>query len=112
MMILVAGTASLMGTAGLDASAPRHPDVEQDHVGRGRGRELRGGHAVGRLADDLDVGVATEQHDQSAAEELLVVDHQDADGFTAGCLGHARIMTCARDRGMQGAQPTSSEITP
>src|SRR6478735_8514726 len=66
---------------GLDAGAARHPYVEQDHVGRGGDRQLGGGDAVGGLADHLDVDVSTQQHDEAAAEELLVVDDQDADGF-------------------------------
>ena len=80
-MILADGTASLMAPARLDTGPAWHPYVEQDHVGRGLDREVGGGHAVGGLADHVDVGVSAEQHDQATTEELLVVDHQHADGF-------------------------------
>ena len=56
-----------------------------------------GGEAVGGLAHDLDVVLDVEQHGETAAEQLLVVDDEHADvGLpeARSRLGyhHARIM--------------------
>ena len=38
--------------------------------------------AVGRLADDLEVGVVLEHEPEPGAHERLVIDDQDADAHT------------------------------
>ncbi len=60
----------------LDAVEPRHPDVDQAHVGAEPARELDSGVAVGGLADDLDVGLGVEDHGQAGTHQILVVGHQ------------------------------------
>ena len=64
---------------GLDAVQPRHADVEQADIRAERSGHLHRLSAVGRLADDRDVGVGVEDHAQTGANDLLIVGHDDAD---------------------------------
>ncbi len=83
MMIFAGGHGLLDRQARLDARALGHADVEQHHVGRRALGERGALDAVAGLADDLDAGLDGEQHRQAAAEQLLVVDHEHADGLAA-----------------------------
>ena len=47
------------------------------------GGAVDGLHAVGALADDLDVGLGAEDHPEARADELLVVDQEDLDRHQA-----------------------------
>ena len=57
----------------------RHPDVHQAHVGAQRAGQLDRSASVGRLGDDLDVGVAVEDQSESGAHHLLVIRDQHSD---------------------------------
>lgn len=64
---------------GLDAVDDRHLDVDERDVGQvfpGQGQALA---AVGGLGHHLDVVFEVEERAESAANERLVVDQQDAD---------------------------------
>ena len=66
-------------TGRLDAVEGGHADVHDDDVRAapaGLGDALA---TVGRLADDLDVILAVEDHPEAGPDELLVVHEQDAD---------------------------------
>ena len=56
-----------------------HPDVHQHDARLQAGRLLDGLAAVGGLADDVDVGLAGQQHAEAAADHRLVVGDQDPD---------------------------------
>ena len=72
--------------AGLDARAVRQPDVHDDDVGlEPAGRLDRLGDRA-RLGDDLEPVAAVEQGDQALADDLVVVDHQQA--IIAGRVAH------------------------
>ena len=56
--------------------------------------------AVGRLADDLEVGLGLEDHAEAHAQQLLVVDEQDRGAAHAGaaCAGAAADVSRVRTR--------------
>ena len=56
-----------------------HPEVHQDHVRTQAARELDRLGAVGRLADDLELGVAREHAAQAVADDRVVVDDEEPD---------------------------------
>jgi hypothetical protein len=63
---------------GLDPGPVGQPDVHHDDVGlEGPGAGDRFGDAAG-LGDDLEVVVGLEHGPQAAADDLVVVDEQDA----------------------------------
>ena len=76
----------------LEAVHHRHPDVHQHHVGVLAGGEGDGFGTVARLADDLDVGFAGEQHREAAAHERLVVGDHHPDRHSASPYG-SRALT-------------------
>ena len=63
----------------LDAVEPRHPHVHQHDVGAGGGQPLHGLAAVARLAHDLEVVLAVDEHPEAGAHHLLVVDQEHPD---------------------------------
>jgi hypothetical protein len=67
------------GARGLDAVHDGHADVHEDDVGQGLLRHPDALDAVARLADELEVGLAGDEHADARAEERLVVDEPDAD---------------------------------
>ena len=75
----------------LEAVHHRHPDVHQHHVGVLAGGEGDGLGAVARLADDLDVGLAGEQHREAAAHEHLVVGDHHPDRHSASPYGSSAL---------------------
>ena len=68
---------------GLNAVLVGHADVEQNHVGVKLLDEAQRLPSVGRLADDLDLRVGSEQGPQASSDDAVVVSDQDADGHTA-----------------------------
>ena len=60
----------------LDPVDLRHAHVHQDDVRRDAARQLDRLAPVGRLADDLEVGLRLEDHPEAGAHECLVVDDQ------------------------------------
>ena len=72
----------------LDPVELGHPHVHQHDVGAQPLGLGDAGRAVGRLADDLEIGHGLERHPQAGADELEVVDEQDADAH--GTLAVAR----------------------
>src|SRR5690606_16072902 len=65
-----------------DAVVAGHAQVQQHHVGAGRGDDVEGGASVVGLADHFDVGDLQQGADALAYEGLVVDDH-DA-GHVAG----------------------------
>ncbi|GAA4715446.1 hypothetical protein Prum_004610 [Phytohabitans rumicis] len=63
---------------GPDAVEPRHPQVDQCHIGRQPLDEVDGLPAVGRFGDDLDARFGGEQRDHPGPHDRVVVDHDDA----------------------------------
>ncbi len=63
----------------LDAVDAGHLEVHQDHVGVERAGPGDALGAVGGLADHLDVVLHLQEGAQAAADDLVVVDQQDAD---------------------------------
>lgn len=56
-----------------------HADVHQDHVRPFAFGELHGFVTVGRFADDVDTVLGTEQREESASDEGLIVSDGDSD---------------------------------
>ena len=70
-----------------------HADVHQHDIRRDAARLLDRLSPVGRLADDLEVGLRLEDHPEAGAHECLVVDDQHAHRPAArppGARGRAR----------------------
>ena len=74
-------------------SSTRHPDVHQRHVGPQPGDHLDGLLAVGRLADDLEVGLGGEQRAEPGAHHALVVDDHQPGGHVASRSGRLAAST-------------------
>ena len=98
-MMRDAGDDLLDGHAGLDARPLRHPDVEQDDVGKQLSSSVDCSHRVAGLADHLDVVLLGQDHLQATTEEGMVVDDQHPDrvaasswarGLPRGVRGHGR----------------------
>jgi hypothetical protein len=64
---------------GLESVELGHADVHQHDGGSEAGRLADGLDPVARLGDDLDVGLAGEQHAEACADHRLVVGDEDAD---------------------------------
>jgi hypothetical protein len=67
----------------LEPVQARHPDVHEHQVGTQAARQGHRLVAVGRLADDLDIRLAGQQHPQAGAHHRLVVvdEHPDRQGL-------------------------------
>ena len=63
----------------LDAVHDRHAQVHHDDVRPQSADGLDGRSPVGRLTDDLDVGLVGHDHPEARADQLLVVHQQDPD---------------------------------
>jgi hypothetical protein len=63
----------------LEAVHLGHADVHQDHVGTGAAGQLDGLAPVGSFTDHVDVFGRTQQHDEAAADQSLVVGDRDPD---------------------------------
>src|SRR5690606_2757731 len=78
----------------LDAVHPRHAYVHQHDVRAGHRQTLERLGAVAGLADDLHVVLAVDQHRETCADHLLVVDQEDPDRGRDGA--HSGILPCTR----------------
>jgi hypothetical protein len=86
--------------AGLDPVAAGHADVHQDDVGQRLGGLLDRLRAVARLADQIDIRLALQDHLETAAEQGVIIDDHRADGLRVrrGILGcHAAVGASAHD---------------
>jgi hypothetical protein len=64
---------------GHEAVQQRHPDVHQDDVGLPGPGQVHGLDAVGRFPDDIDAGLAGQNHPESGPDQPLVVSDQHGD---------------------------------
>ena len=65
----------------LDTGHPRHVEVHQDHIGPQLQRSSDGLFAVGRLSDQLGVGLGAQYGAHPATEDRVIVGDEDADTF-------------------------------
>ena len=92
--------------AGLDAGAVGQPDVHDDDVGLVEARLVdRFGDGPG-LGDDLEALAPVEQRDEALADDLVVVDDEQAQrsgglviGHACGSVGFVRRSRSARGSG-------------
>ncbi len=89
----------------LDPVEVRHADVHEDDVGHRLPVALERLDAVGRLGDDLQVGLGVEDHAEAGADECLVVHHEEPDHVAASTGMRAHTAKPPPDRSPTFSSP-------
>ena len=78
MRIAAFGAARLISAGDLETAAPRHRDVQQDHVGLVQARLPHRLFCAPRFVFDRDLRVGVQEQTQAGTDKRVVVNDQDA----------------------------------